>query len=441
MTIQQSHQSLKRKDLLTYGILATPLAFAGLPLYIYAPDYYATEYGISIATMGVILLILRFIDAVQDPLIGIVSDKYAAYRPVIMMVGATMLVTGVALLFWPSANRDIVWFALTMLLAATAFSVVTINLNALGAVWSSNKHQETTIVAYRETYGLIGLIIAIMLPGVLMQTTSKQQAFTVLSIVLAISMVIALSVHRYWQQKYQQRNTEVTSTPHFGASLKAIWSQSTQRFYGIYAISMTASSIPAILVLFFIRDRLGLEHLTGMFLLIYLASGLIAIPFWKYLSAKISKERAWLCAMILAVLSFVWAYFLEEGDMWPYIVICIMSGAAFGGELLLPTAILPEHIHQQKHQQYASLYFSILACIAKATLACASAISLPLLDIVNFVPAEQNTPDALMMLSLTYAAIPCIIKLAAIALLWNLLKRGYNDNKETSNNNGVFNHV
>ena len=36
---------LPRKSLFSYGGLALPVAFAGLPLYIHAPDYFTTEYG------------------------------------------------------------------------------------------------------------------------------------------------------------------------------------------------------------------------------------------------------------------------------------------------------------------------------------------------------------------------------------------------------------
>lgn len=39
-------------NLMSYGLLALPVAFAGLPLFIHAPDYYATDLGVSLAAMG-----------------------------------------------------------------------------------------------------------------------------------------------------------------------------------------------------------------------------------------------------------------------------------------------------------------------------------------------------------------------------------------------------
>ena len=38
-----------RRDVAAYGVLALPLAFGGLPLYIQAPDFFATERGVPLA--------------------------------------------------------------------------------------------------------------------------------------------------------------------------------------------------------------------------------------------------------------------------------------------------------------------------------------------------------------------------------------------------------
>ena len=101
-------------DLFLYGALALPLAFAGLPVYLHAPDFYATTHGISLATLGAVLLGLRFVDAVQDPLIGVYSDAFVARRKAIMLAGAFMLLTGFAGLFNPPPLPPagyLAWFA------------------------------------------------------------------------------------------------------------------------------------------------------------------------------------------------------------------------------------------------------------------------------------------------------------------------------------------
>ena len=50
-------------DILKYSIIVFPLAFAGIPIYLHAPDYYASNLGIKIETIGIALLVLRLFDA------------------------------------------------------------------------------------------------------------------------------------------------------------------------------------------------------------------------------------------------------------------------------------------------------------------------------------------------------------------------------------------
>ena len=84
-----------RAEVLAYGALAAPLAFGGLPLYIHAPDFYAADLGVGLASLGVVLAVLRAVDAVQDPLVGWAGDRWPQARPAMMVAGAVALVAGV----------------------------------------------------------------------------------------------------------------------------------------------------------------------------------------------------------------------------------------------------------------------------------------------------------------------------------------------------------
>ena len=41
---------------LAYGLLGLPLAFVALPLYVLLPNHYARNFGMPLATLGVLLL-------------------------------------------------------------------------------------------------------------------------------------------------------------------------------------------------------------------------------------------------------------------------------------------------------------------------------------------------------------------------------------------------
>lgn len=423
-------KTLSRKALLSYGILAMPVAFSGIPLYIHAPDFYATEYGVSLGSLGLVLLFLRFIDAVQDPVIGYYSDKYSKYRPVIISIGSISLGISFILLFRPLIGSYLIWFSIMNLLATSAFSILTINLNTLGGLWSKNKDQKTTIVGYREVLGLVGLILAVTLPSVLQNQISKQQTFLIVSIFLIFLLLVAGFIFNKWQSKHLDINNKKATINLGFKQLKNISNQA-KKFYTIYILSMLASSIPAVLVLFFIRDRLGLESYTGIFLLTYFLSGAIGIVIWSVVSQRIGKHKTWFVGMLLAILSFVWAYFIQEGDFAFYLAICIMSGIAFGAELVLPSSILADHIQDSESEDNAAMHFGILAFLAKLALALAAATSFLYLENRGFVAGHDNTETALQALSLSYTLIPCLFKLISTYLLWRVIHE-----KNNGANNG-----
>lgn len=429
--------SISRTQLLQYGFFAVPVAFAGFPLYVLAPDFYATHHGVSLSILGIVLLCLRALDAVQDPFIGAMSDRFSGHAFPLMCVSALLLVASIYALFNPIGLNPILWFAGCMLLAVTAYSLLSINLNTLGALWMREKNEQIRITGTREAFGLVGLLLAVIMPGILGKYLPAGDVFVWFSAILGVLMVVALLAFGRWFMYKKMQIRQPQMPQNIWVTLRSL-PVATHRLFLVYGLSVLASSIPAVLVIFFIRDRLNAESYTGLFLLLYFLSGALAMPLWKNLSTKYGKHRAWLISIALAVASFVWAFFLREGDIWQYAVICIASGVALGGDLALPPSILADQIHEHGNDASAATQFSILALLSKAGLAVGSAIALPLLDLAGFVPASINDASALVSLSVAYALIPCVIKLASAYLLYRLfVTSNRKKNHEKSSENSI----
>lgn len=66
----------------------------------------------------------------------------------------------------------------------------------------------------------------------------------------------------------------------------------------------------------------------------------------------------------------------------------------------------------------AAAGFSLWAFVSKLALALSAATVLPLLQMRGFQPGAVNSAQALTALSLTYAAVPCGLKAAALLVMW-----------------------
>jgi GPH family glycoside/pentoside/hexuronide:cation symporter len=409
------------KDLWFYGLIAMPIAFAGFPLYILAPDYYSTHYGLSLSFLGGLLLILRLLDALQDPFIGTLSDRYRQFYLWYISLSAILLCISIFLLFnKPISVNASLWFVLSMTLAVTSYSILAININSVGALWHHLPYHQTRISTVREACSLMGLLIAVSLPSFLDHFIEKQYKFTVFSLILSIFMLCSWCFFVYWYRS----NAHILDKPQ-----KKSWTHPFQtlkhtptimiQFFALCAINMISSAIPAILIIFFVRDLLHAESQLGLFLFIYFLSAALSMPIWNGSSNKIGNEKSWFLAMGLGITSFIWAFWLKSGDGFYFIIICIASGMSFGADIAFPPTLLAKQIHKYRLQSYISTYYSGLTFLSKLSLAISSAFVLPLLDMFDFTPgSHQNSDQALLALSITYAIIPCLMKLIALLMLY-----------------------
>lgn len=418
-------KAIKRKELAQYGVLGLPLAFSGLPLYIHAPDYYATEFGVSLGLMGIILLAIRLFDAVQDPLIGIFSDKYSHLRHYILLGAMIVLAGSFVALFQPIKDYPAAWMAGCMTFATLSFSVLLINFHATGSLWSKDHKTKTRITSAREAFGLAGLLLATLLPAVLQLTYSKDMVMLIFSIIFSVALFGAGWLHISWYHShYRGLPYQPTQNVDLKATLRGFAFSKLKLFYAAYGLSLLASSIPAVLILFFVRDYLGAESYVGLFLLLYFLAGICGIPLWKHCAARYGKQNCWMAAMGLSVVSFIWAAALDSGDLVAYGLICLASGLAFGAELILPPSILSDLIDEHELDHNTATLFSFSAFLSKLALALATGVSFFLLEAYDFKPAQPNAADALVALGFAYAVLPCILKLLSIAIVFQTSNKG-----------------
>ena len=62
--------------LLAYAAPKAPLAALYFPVFVYLAPFYAEERGISLETLGIIFIAARLLDAVTDPVMGALSDRW-----------------------------------------------------------------------------------------------------------------------------------------------------------------------------------------------------------------------------------------------------------------------------------------------------------------------------------------------------------------------------
>ena len=425
--VNQGANRLGAWQLASYSAFALPLAMAALPLYVQLPRFYG-ELGVSLTALGFILLAARALDAIQDPLLGLWCDRWGADgrgiggRRAFVACAVPLLGIGIWGLFHPldtDAGR-IPLLALLLVVVHLGFSMGSIGYQAWGAQLSRDVHERTRITAYRESMTLVGVIIASVLPSMLGEGTREQMSrFGWLFLAILVAGALLTLTHAPAPARASPEVRPVRLSDLFAPLQQG----SFRRLLAVFMFSGVAAAIPSTLVLFFVADVLGAESWTPAFLGAYFLSGALSMPLWVALSRRTGKSVAWTVSMALAVMAFIWAYALDSGDTGAFLAICIVSGAALGADLALPPSILADVIdEEQGGEGKEGAYFGLWNFAAKANLALAAGVALPLVSAFGYTPGSAVSGSGVSggaALSTVYCLVPCLLKLASAALLWH----------------------
>lgn len=396
-------------SLAPYALFAGMLAMAGLPIYIHAPKFYVDEFGVSLAALGTVLFALRLIDVVQDPALGWLSRRLSQHRTGAVTIAVLIMALAMFGLFGVTPPiAPIAWFAITLALLFSAFSFLTISFYAEGV--SKAKRLEgnghVRLAGWRETGSLLGVSIAAVAPVALLAVTDSP--FLLFAVVFAVLCAIAaFAMRREW--KGADADTSV--------GLKPILSDPmARRLLMIALLNATPVAVTSTLFLFFVESRLEAPGWEGPLLLLFFLAAAAAAPLWSRLAQTYGAKPTLLLGMVLAIVTFSWAATLGAGDIAAFTVICIFSGAALGADMTLLPALFASRMSEIAPE--AAEGFGLWSFVSKFSLAFAAIVLLPLLDAAGFTAGASSQPEeALNALTLSYAVLPCGLKIAALLLL------------------------
>lgn len=406
---------LSGRQTLAYGAFGLPLAMAALPVYVHVPRLYSDVTGMSLSLLGGLLLTARLVDAGIDPLLGAWSDR-SARRQRLILLALPLLAIGMLALMHPPEAGAAWWLVGSMLLTYFSFSLASVAYQAWGTELGCDAGERTRLTASREGFGLLGVVLASVLPGLLSGTLSQglswlSQVFVgILFLCAAISLLAVPAVSSGPPRSENEAP---------GTLWQAFAEIRFRRLLTVFVLNGIAAALPATLVLFFVADVLQADAWGGGFLALYFTGAILFLPVWLRLAQAFGRVPAWVASMGIAMLAFSWAWGLGPGDGLSFAAICLLTGAALGADLTFPAALLADIANAATRRQagvpQAGAYFGWWNLVAKFNLALAAGLSLPLLDFAGYRPGVAGAEHAL---SAVYCLLPLLFKTLAAVLVW-----------------------
>jgi glycoside/pentoside/hexuronide:cation symporter, GPH family len=415
---------LRRAILLAYASPALVVALPTIPVYLHLPTLYGVEMGLGLAATGAFLLLARLFDTVTDPLIGYVSDRFPLRglrrKPWILM-GAGLAGWGLVRLLGPPPDANGVYLLTWSLVLYAGWTMVTVPYMAWGAELHPDYNERARITGWREGLALLGMLGASGLAAYVTETADaaaapRTVAWTAVGLGLIFIPILLWFVP-------ERTSASTVENPLRLKKLKSLLGNALfLRLLSAWFVNGLANGIPAALFFLYLEHGLGVaEVVRPRFILVYFVAAIAAIPLWLRLSRNTSKHRTWCWAMILACAAFAIVPTLPAGAEAAFMLICILTGAALGADLVLPPAIQADVADYDRWRFGADrtgVQFALWGMATKLALAAAVGLALPGVAWMGFDP-ELPSEAGRSALIVIYAGIPVVIKLMAIVAIWN----------------------
>lgn len=412
-------------QIIAYALPAIPLAALTLPLYVLVPTFYTETLGLSLASVGFALLLVRIFDAVNDPLIGWAADRFRprfGRRRTLFAISLPLTAVSAFMLFWPPADATALWLVAWGLVLSLGYTAALIPFSAWGAELATDYHGRSRITAWREALTLIGTLIAIALPFAIgFDQANGIHGLAVLGLVILFSLplfgAVAIFVTPEPVEHSRIRVNFKSGLAHLVRNRPFV------RLIAAFFLNGLANGIPATLFLYFVSARLGLPDARGPLLFFYFVCAIAGVPLASWAARRYGKHRAWCYGMLTACAAFAPAPLLPEGSLIAFAAICAVTGLLLGFDLSLPPAIQADVIDVDtaaSGEQRSGTYFAAWSLATKLSLAGGVGVVFPALAAFGFDPsASGGSRDGLTALAVAYAWVPIVAKLISIAIMWN----------------------
>lgn len=436
---QGDSSHLKAMQLVGYGQFIIPLAIIGLPIGIYIPAFYSGTLGLSLATVGFILMAARLSDVLTDPLIGLLSDKtrtrFGRRRPWIV-VGTPLLAISSYMLFSPVGDVSNIYLLLWISAIYLAFTLIAIPYVAWGAEISNGYQERSRIAGVREVFMQLGLLAAISIPlvyGIVNGADDNAASSRGAMSWLGYSTVLLIPICTIWLfvTVGEPKRPVIQSVP-FGKGLKIVLQNKPFRILLIASMfgALSASVGTGVAILFY-QYVAGLSAEAPLLIFAMFVCAILGAPFWVYLGGRVSKHRALGCAAGVNIAAFAFVPFIiiwlkpESPELvFPaMLAVTIVQGFTGSAGSILGLSILADigdlDMLQSGEPRVAFLV-SFLGMVRKIFEAIGIGMALPALAWAGFDPkAEVHGSAGLNALLIAYCIVPLFLSLCSMLIIWN----------------------
>ncbi len=383
--------------------------------------------GLRPAAAGAIFLIVKVWDAVNDPLVGTLTDRtltrWGRRRPWLLF-GAIPF--GLAFFLqwlvppWGDTAKFFYYLIVALVLDA-AYTAVNVPYTAMTPELTHDYDERTSLSSYRFSFSILGGVLAAFFHSIIIGLfknpyTGYMVSAAIWAIIITAPNFITFAFTR--ETHFKEKRPE---GPGFLEGVRiAFRNRAFVYVTVIYLLSWLSIQFVQSNLLLYVKYWVGAESQFGILILAIQFSSFIFLLIWARVSQRLGKQNVYYIGMFFWIAVGVVLFFVQPGQFYVLLLLGVLAGAGVSIGYLIPWSMLPDVIEMdelQTGQRREGVFYGFFVFLQKLGLSLGLAISnfiLELTGYVNQIPGGTlpiQPPGALLALRIFVSLAPVAILL------------------------------
>ncbi|MCL2007177.1 MAG: MFS transporter [Treponema sp.] len=318
-------------------------------------SFLVTIEGMDPGLAGATVMLGRIVDAIIDPLLGVISDRTRSRfgrRRIFIGIGILpFIVTFIMLWYSFGIQSDIgkfIYYSAAYVLFCIALSFVAVPYNALLPDMVSGYENRAGYTTTRMLISNISATIAVTTPAFILgpEASRTTGSYLVMGIVFGLFFGLPLIITFFTTWEEPPADTE-EKPPGLGETLMLFFdsfkNRSFRQYLGIFIFGQTANDLGTAVTAFWLSDVMR----RGDFLMVVSGLTVIAsismLPINNRLAKNSGKHHPIYYALPLRVIGLAIAFFMGPAHGIPLLIlVCLLNGVGMGAASFVPWTLLPD---------------------------------------------------------------------------------------------------
>lgn len=418
-------QPLRFRSLAAFGSGTAGVAFFMIPTASLMLFYFTDVAGISAAVAGVIILLMRGLDAVVDIPLGLIIDKwkpgrFGKFRRWLLIIPIPLLITTVALFSIPQLGPvgTVAWAVVAYSLFGVLYSCLDIPLGSIGASMTQRPADRTKLSSARSItlLGVQTLVVALVLP-MLTPDRDLRTVFTVTILILGVIGTILVVTAAFGTRERVARPSGSVSARdglHMLITNRPLLIISFAAF-----LCFSAAAVFNGAMIYYMRDILGALQLAPIVSGISFALTVTAAMLAPWLVRRIGKRRTFFVAATTSLAGTIVLLF-ADGVVAGFTGIGLFNGG-LGLIVVMCFAMQADTVEFGQWRtgvRAEAVAFAVFAFVTKWAASLGGALGAFVLAWGGYVAGQAiQSETALGGIRMSFAAVPAVLVALGIVLV------------------------